>query len=77
MAWLLLTEQYVPAGMSAPFNWRLERLIISTGENMKQVTHFLVGASVALLPLLALGLPGVASAIPVTLNNPTESTRRP
>lgn len=44
---------------------------------MKQITHFLVGASVALLPVLALGLPGVAGATAVTFNNPTASFSDP
>jgi hypothetical protein len=44
---------------------------------MNRSTHLLAGALVALLPVLALGLPGVASAIPVTLNNPTASFSNP
>lgn len=38
---------------------------------MKQITHLLAGATVALLPVLALGLPSVAGAVPVTLTNPS------
>lgn len=38
---------------------------------MKQATHLLAGATVALLPLFALGFPSVANAIPVTLTSPS------
>lgn len=44
---------------------------------MKQITHLLAGTAVALVPMLGLGLPGVASAIPVTLNNPSASFSDP
>jgi hypothetical protein len=44
---------------------------LSKGKSMKQITHLLAGAIVALLPVLALGLPSVASAVPVTLTNPS------
>ena len=44
---------------------------------MKQITHLLAGSIVALLPVLALGLPGVANATLVTLDNPTASFSNP
>lgn len=43
---------------------------------MNRSSHFLAGAFVALVPVLALGLPGVASAT-VTLNNPSASFSNP
>ena len=40
-------------------------------KTMKRSSHLLADVLAAFLPLLALGLPGVASAIPVTLTSPS------